>query len=269
MRDDFAKTLIAERFKLRRQIAPYVLTALVGLLAVLMYLVFELTTRRNWMGVPSGHYVAASALGWMTTVMTLLAVVVTSFLVAQEFAIGTVKATWVRPIARRKWYAAKIVTAAAAASGFFLLASTIVIIFAAARLGYADLLEKDYVVHPVSSLNARLILSVALTVWGLWAVCAAAGLVAAWVRHPGGAIAASIGIGIVLTVVGAFETVRPFVVTTCVSAPFEQMVAMSKGLPLPYEWNDLVTMTLGCGGVWMAVAFAAGAQLTHRKDITQ
>jgi hypothetical protein len=269
MRDDVAKTLTAEQFKLRRQIAPYVLTALVVFLAALMYLVFEFTTRRNWMGVPSGHYVAASALGWMTTVMTLLAVVVTSFLVAQEFAIGTVKAAWVRPIARRKWYLAKIVAAAAAASAFFLLSSAIVLLFAAARLGFSDLLEKNYVVHTVSSLNARMILSIALTVWGLWAVCAAAGLVAAWVRHPGGAIAASIGFGIVLTVGGAFETARPFVLTTCVSAPFEQMMAMAKGLPLPYEWNGLVSMTLLCGGAWMAVAFAAGAQLTQKKDITQ
>ncbi len=269
MKGDFKKVLAAEAYKLRRQRAPYVLTAMVVLLAVLMYFVFEFTARRNWMGVPSGHFVSASALGWMTTVMTLLAIVLTSFLVAQEFAQGTVKSTWVRPVTRRKWYAAKIVTAASSATGFFLLAAAVITLLALVRLGFSDLLEKNYVVHTAGSLTARLILTTGLTIWGLWAVCTVVGVVAGWICHPGGTIATSIGIGIVLTVVGAFEVAQPFVVTTCVSAPFEQMVAMTKGLPLPHEWNDLVKMTLACGGAWMIAAFVLGQQLMKNKDVTQ
>jgi ABC-type transport system involved in multi-copper enzyme maturation permease subunit len=246
-----------------------VLTAATVLAAILLYFVFEYTAHRNWMGVPSGHFVAASALAWITTAMSLLAVVITSFLVASEFSMGTVKAAWVRPVARKPWYAAKIVTASGAVSGFFLLAAAFVLLFAVSRLGFSDLLEKDYVVHPVSSLNARLAVAVALTVWGLFAVCAAAGFVAGWVGHAGGAIATSIGFGIVFSLAGSFEAARPFLVTTCVSAPFEQMVAMTKGLPQPYDWNNLVLSTIVCGGAWMAATLTAGAQLIHKKDITQ
>ena len=269
MTSDFKKAIAAEAFKLKRQRAPYFLTAMVVLVAVLMFFFFDFTARRNWMGVPSGHFVAASTLLWMTTVMTLLGIVLTSFLVAQEFALGTVKAAWVRPVTRRKWYTAKIVTAAMSTTGFFLLAAIVVLLFALVRVGFSDLLEKTYVVHTAGSLTGRMFLAIGLTIWGLWAVCAVAGVVAGWICHPGGAIATSIGIGIILMVAGAFPVMRPFVVTTCVSAPFEQMVAMSKGLPLPYEWKNLVITVLVFGGVWMSAAFVLGQQLMQRKDVTQ
>ncbi len=91
---DFGKVVAAELFKLRRQKSTLVVLILVALLALFMFVALEFAARRDWIGVPSGHFVAASVLGWMANIMIILAVIVTSCLVSQEFALGTIKSTF-------------------------------------------------------------------------------------------------------------------------------------------------------------------------------
>ncbi|UCH85384.1 MAG: ABC transporter permease [Candidatus Latescibacterota bacterium] len=265
---DFNKIIRAESFKLRKQKTSYIVPVAVMLLGILLFVVLEFTTRRNWIGVPSGHFVAASVISWIGNVMMLLVVLMTSFIVSQEFALGTIKSTLVRPVTRGQWYTAKVFTAAVSLSVLFLCVVVVVVALAAVRLGLTDLTEKNYVVHTARSLTFRLVLSVGLTVFALWAVTVFVALVAGVFNHPGGAIAAALGAGVLMVVLGAFPAARPFLLTTYMSAPWEQMVAMSKGLPLPYEWGQLVWRTLAGAGAWMVLGFVVGQHLIRKKEIT-
>ena len=56
--------------------------------------------------------------------------------------------------------------------------------------------------------------------------------------------------------------------TTYLALPCEQMVAMSKGVPLPLEWGDLVWHTLAAGGAWGVGAYLIGRRVVQKKEIT-
>jgi hypothetical protein len=71
-----------------------------------------------------------------------------------------------------------------------------------------------------------------------------------------------------MTALSVFPPVRPYLLTTYIGAPSEQMVAMSKGLPLPFEWKDLAWRTVATGVVWAAVSYVAGRRIVSRKEIT-
>jgi hypothetical protein len=43
---------------------------------------------------------------------------------------------------------------------------------------------------------------------------------------------------------------------------------MSKGLPLPFEWGDLVWRTLVAGAAWAFVAYFAGLKIVKNREIT-
>jgi hypothetical protein len=105
-------------------------------------------------------------------------------------------------------------------------------------------------------------------VWTLCAVTVFAAALAGMFKHAGGAIAAGLGAGIAMTVLGTFPPLRPLLLTTHVSLPWEQMIAMSKGLPLPAEWGQLVWQTLVGSGVWMVATFLIGQRVISKKQIT-
>jgi len=81
MRNDIGKVIAAECFKLKRQRSTIVFLVLAALLSIAMFLVLEYAARRDWIGVPSGHFVAASVAGWLTSIMMIVVVVITGFLI--------------------------------------------------------------------------------------------------------------------------------------------------------------------------------------------
>jgi hypothetical protein len=267
-RGDITRVVSAEVLKCRRRRSTVVLPVIVAALAVLVYFGLEIGARNNWFGVPSGFFVASSSIGWITNAVVLLLVVVTSFVVSQEFALGTVKSAWVRPVNRGGWYAAKCVTAAGMVTALFVLAVVVVVALAAARSGFTDLMEKDYLVHSARSMGARMALTTGLTLFVLWSATAVTAALAARVNHAGGAIAVALGLGIAMAALSVFPPVRPYLLTTYLGLPSEQMVAMSKGLPLPLEWGDLIGRTLAAGGAWALAAYAIGLWIVQRKEIT-
>lgn len=268
MRNDIGKVIAAEWFKLKRQRSTVVFLVLTALLSIAMFLALEYAARRDWIGVPSGHFVAASVTGWLTSIMMLVVVVVASFLISQEFALGTIKSTWVRPVTRGRWYTAKVLVAAGVVTELFLVAVIITVTLAGMRLGFTDLMENNYTVHTAVSLTGRFVLTVGLTVWTMWAATAFVAMLAAMFKHAGGAIAAGLGVGIGMMVLGTIPPLRPLLLTTHISMPWEQMIAMSKGLPLPEEWGQLVWQTLVGAGAWMVVAFLIGQRVIRAKQIT-
>lgn len=265
---DIRKIVSAEVLKLKRRRSTVMLPLVVAALALIIYFGLEVGARRHWFGVPSGYFVASSAIAWITNAMVVLLVVVTAFFISQEYALGTVKSAWVRPARRGGWYTAKLLTAAGAVTVLFAAAVAVVMLVAALRLGFADLMEKDYLVHTARGLGLRLTLTTALTLFMMWSATAVTAAVAARFNHPGGAIAAALGLGIAMTALSVFPAARPFLLTTYLALPSEQMVAMSKGLPLPLEWSDLAWQTLAAGGAWGVGAYLIGRRFTVRKEIT-
>jgi len=268
VKSDVRKVISAEWFKAKRQKMTYIMPVLLIGLAALLFFVNELAARRSFLGVPSGFYVGATVISWMSNVMVLLAVVFTSFVVAQEFAVGTVKSTWVRPVRRGNWFTAKYIWSAGAITDIFILLAVVTFGLAFFRLGFTELAEKNYLVHSLQSLSLRLLLTLGLTLFSLWAATAVAATIATLFNNPGGAIAAALGLGIVMFVLSAFGPARPFLLTSYISLPLAQMVEMTKGTPLPLEWNTLIWRTLVGAGAWMVVALFIGHRVIRNKEIT-
>lgn len=266
-RSDVSRVISAESFKLRRQRTSVVLPVLVVAVAVLMYFGLELAARRDWLGLPSGFFLAASVVGWIGSTIVVLVVIVTAFSISQEFAIGTVKAAWVRPIDRSAWYQGKIVASCAINSFLFLCAVVVAVLLSYFRFGFTNLMEKEYLVHSAGELGTGLALAIALTLWTIWAATVVAAAISALFAHPGGAIACGFGLGLVMTILAVFPPLRPFLLTTYVGLPSDQMVAMSKGLALPLEWKELVWHTLAAGGAWMLGAYFLGQRIIGGKEV--
>jgi len=265
---DVGKTIAAERFKLARQKMTFIVPISVFLIVVVMSMVLEFASRRDWIGVPSGYFVAASVISWMNNVVLLLVVVVTSFLISQEFAIGTVKGSWIRPLDRSKWYAGKLVVVLGVITILFVIAVIAATALAYFRIGFTSLMENTYLVHSAGALFGRMLLCTALTIWALWAAATFVAMIASGMSHPGGTIAVALAVGIVMMVAGAVEATRPYLISTYVALPFEQMVSMSKGLPLPQEWGQLVIRSIGVPAVWMTASVVIGQRIIRNREIS-
>ena len=235
---------------------------------VLTVIGLDFATRRHWLGLPNGYFVASAAIGWLVNVLLLAVVVLSSFAISQEFAIGTIRSSWIRPISRRAWFAGKVLTACGVIAFLFLMAAGVAVLIVATKLGFADLMENNFMMHSSSSLAGRLVVTILLTLWALWAVTVVMTAVASLFGHPGGAIATGLGIGVLFTALAIFPPMSPFLLTTFVASPMEQMTAMAKGLPLPYEWGSLVGRTLIGGGIWMLIGAVLGDRIIARKQIT-
>jgi hypothetical protein len=129
-------------------------------------------------------------------------------------------------------------------------------------------MEKDFLVHSAAGLWGMLAVTVMLVLLTLCAVSTAMAGIAVFFNHPGGAIGAGIGFGVLLIVLGVFPSTQPFLLTTYMVRPVEQMVAMSKGLPLPLAWGTLAWRTIIGSVAWIAVAYGIGAWWIRKKEIT-
>jgi hypothetical protein len=249
MKHDVLNIISAEWLKVRRRKMTVVLPVLVVSIAVVVFFGLEIAARREWIGVPTGFYIAAASIGWMTNIIVVAAVIISCFNISREFAFGTIKSAWARPVSRRDWYTGKIITAAAMVGSLFILA--VVVVLSAVRFGFADLMEKDYLAHSAKVLASRLTMTTALALWLLMVTTVVSSMIAALFNHPGGAVAAGVGFGLLLVILGFFQPLRPFLLNTHISMPAEQMIAMSKGLPLPYSNGELLGLVLGGAGTWM------------------
>ena len=268
MMSEITRVISAETVKLRRRRSTWVAPSLVALTALLVFLVAAVTISKNFAGIPSGFYLASSVSGWMIKITGLLAIIITCFTISGEFALGTVKPAWVKGLSRRGWLAGKTVSAAAAVTVLFLIVLVIALASAGAKYGFSALAEKDYVIHTAGALWKGYVLSAALTLFSLWSVVTVTSMLAALFNRPGSAIATAVLLAVGLAILDAIGSARPFLLTSSISLPFEQMTAMSKGLPLPLEWGELVWRTLACAGTWLVLSCAAGHMIITRKEIT-
>ena len=198
----------------------------------------------------------------------LLAMIITCFQISGEFALGTVKPAWVKGLSRHGWLSGKVVVAAMAVTVLFMAIVAVSLLSAGVRHGFADLMENNYTMHTSGELWKGYGLCSVLTLFSLWAAVSVTSMLAVCLNRTGSAIAAAVLLAVALSVAAVFSPARPFLLTSALSLPFEQMTAMSKGLPLPLEWGELAWKTLACAGGWLAVSCAAGHAIIARKEIT-
>jgi len=263
-----ARVISAEWLKLWQRRTTIVIPGLLILFALAAFFGRDFAVRRQFIGIPSGFYMAAGSISFILNVMALVTVIATCFHISREFSFGTIKAAWIRPMTRAQWYTGKLVSAGAAVGALFILVVGIILLLAAVRFGFADLLEKDYLIHSAGTLGWRLVLALGLTLWSLWALVAVMSMVSSLVNHPGGAIAAGLGLGLLSTVLAMFPALQPYLLSTYLSLPLEQMIMMSKGLPLDLTWGNIAQQTLLGGAVWMAIALVVGYRIIAKKEIT-
>lgn len=268
MMNDVARIMSAERLKLSRRKAAWMVPAATGALSALVSIAVAYAAARDWVGVPSGFFTASATIGYLVNAAGIAAIMMTCFSVSGEFSMGTVKPAWVRGVRRDGWFAGKLLWAASSVVALFLIAVIVAVAIAGLRYRFTALHENTYLVHTAARLGRALAVSTLLTTAALIAVTAAAGAVAAAVNRAGTAIALCIALAIGLGVLSVFEPLRPLLLTSVITLPFEQMSAMAKGLPLPLEWTTLAWRTLACSGAWAAAAFLAGRFVIMRKEIT-
>ena len=265
---DMRNVIAAELLKLRKKRSTFVMPLIVvGMSAAILW-GLSLAAQRDWIGVPSAFYLVSATMGWVVNIVGLFAVIIASFHISREFALGTVKSAWVRPIRRHVWYTAKVISAWMMICALFLLTIIILIGLAASVFHFTDLMEKEFLVHSAGSLWGMLAVTVLLVLLTLCAVSTAITGIAVFFNHPGGAIGAGFGFGVLLIVLGVFPVMQPFLLTTHITRPVEQMIAMSKGLPLPLEWSTLVWQTIVGSVAWITVTYGIGALWIRRKEIT-
>ncbi len=268
MADDVLKIISAEMYKLSRRRTVLAILPGVVILSVILFFAVDFAAQRDWIGIPSGFYLASAASGWMVNIIALLTVITASFQISGEFSLGTVRPAWTSPISRKAWFGGKVVFISAVSTAALLVSLATIIVAASIKYGLSDLMEKDYLVHSSSSLALRFLQSSLLTMVSLWSVAAVTAMFGAFFVRPGSTIAVMIVLSFLMSVISIFGKVEPFLLSRALTLPFEQMKMMSKGLPVPLEWNDMMWKTISCASVYMVLALISGLCVVKRKEVT-
>jgi len=264
---DARRTIAGEWLKLRKsRTTPVGLLVYLAIFAVL-YITYVVAARESFMGIQSGFYIAGAAVSAATTPLAFVALLLVSFSLGREFSQGTVQMVWSKPITRGGWLLGKIGTSAFHVSVFVVLTFVIAVVAAGLQFGFADLMEKDYLIHAQSALWWRFALLAALTWLAVIAVVVATAIPALYLGSPGGAVTVSIVIGFALQMAGGWDNISPFLLSTYLMEPLQQFVAMSKGLPLPLTWGELVRTCLIGSVVWIGLCWVWAWQIVRRKEV--
>jgi ABC-type transport system involved in multi-copper enzyme maturation permease subunit len=262
---DTRQTIAAEWLKLKRSRAtPIGLLTYLAILTIL-YFTYEIAARESFIGIESGFYLVGAVTSAATMPLAFVALLLVSSSLGREFSQGTVQMIWAKPISRSGWLMGKTVTSTCHISVFVWLTFIITVAVAGLQFGFTDLMEKDYLIHAESSLWWRLALLAGLTWLAVVAVAVAAAIPALYLGSPGGALTVSIAIAFVLQLASGWDAASPFLLSTYLSGPLQQFVAMSKGLPLPQTWGELVRTCLIGSILWIGLCWVWAWQIVRRK----
>ncbi|HMA77493.1 MAG TPA: ABC transporter permease [Candidatus Krumholzibacteriaceae bacterium] len=267
MNRNFSTIISTEIYKLRRNKMRFVVPAAFFLLTIFLFIGLSAAAVRSYFGLPNGFYLTSAGLSWLINIIVLFLVIITSFQISNEFAMGTVKSVWVSPVSRRAWLSGKIIYLCLIAALLLFCSTILLLLLSWIKFGLTDLAEKNYVIHSASSLGLRLILVLSLTLITLFAVVCFASAISTLFCRPGSSIAMLLSIGFLMMVIGILPVLKGFLLITYISSPLEQMTAMAKGLPLPFSWSELIMQTLIVSGVYMIISISAGQLLITKKEI--
>jgi ABC-type transport system involved in multi-copper enzyme maturation permease subunit len=261
------RVLSAEWLRVRKSRAT--LAGLVTYIAVvlILYLTYYLAVRRSFMGIPTGFYLSGAVLSAAVTPLAFVGVLLVAFSMGREFSSGTISLVWARSLTRRGWLAGKVLGSVVHLKVFFVLALVLILAAAGMQLGFSSLMEKDYLIHSAGSLWWSLILAAALTWVALVAAVIFVSVPALYIASPGGTIAVSVVAGFILQLAAGWDALKPFLLSTYLSAPLAQFVAMSKGLPMTEEWGSLTRTCLLGSLIWMLAGWFWAVWIVNRKEV--
>ena len=264
---DGYRVLGAEWLRLRRSRATIVgLIAYVIVLGII-HLGYVISTEQSLIGIESGFFISGAVLSGAVTPLAFMAVLFISFAMAREFSHGTIVLAWTRPLSRSGWLSGKLLTGFIVTSILYALTLIIVIAAAGFQFGFQQLAEKSYVIHTEPQLWWHLVLTAALTLLGLWAVISVAAIPSLLINSPGGALATILVLGFVMEIGTGWSFLQPLLPVSYVSQPFDQFVAMAKGISLPYAWSSLVQTCVIGSFAWSIIGFAGSRWIARRKEI--
>ena len=261
------RVVAAEWHKLRRSRSTFVGLLLYAVLVVILYITFEIAADRSFIGILSGFYVAGATVSAAITPLAFVALLLGTFSIAREFSQGTIYSVWTRPLTRGGWLLGKVLAVAGHISVYFFVTALIVLLASGLRLGFSDLMEKDYLIYSLGSLWWRLVLSLALVWLSVVVVSILAVIPALYVGSPGGALTIALGIGFVMQIAGDLESLQPLLITSYLSMPLEQFVAMSKGVPVPDEWGTLIRTCMIGTSAWAVLGGLWARWVVYRKEV--
>ncbi len=264
---DARRTIAAEWLKLRKSRATPVGLLVYLVIFAVLYITYVVAARESFMGIDSGFYIAGAAASGASTPLAFVALLLVSFSLGREFSQGTVQMIWPKPMARGGWLMGKIGTSVFHVSVFVCLTFVVAVVAAGVQFGFTNLMEKDYLIHAESALWWRFALVAVLTWLAIIAVVVAAAIPALYLGSPGSAVTVSIVIGFAVQLAGGWDMASPLLLSTYLTAPMDQFVAMSKGLPLPQTWGGLVGTCLTGSVVWIGLCWLWAWQIVRRKEV--
>jgi ABC-type transport system involved in multi-copper enzyme maturation permease subunit len=264
---DVRRVLSAEWLKARGSRGLYAGPVVYVVVLVLLYVAYNVAARQGLIGIETGFFVAGSVLSAATTPLAFVALLLTAFGISREFSQRTIQNVWTRPINRSGWLLGKAISAGMMIGSYFLLTVVVVLVLAGGQFGYAPLAEKDYIIHTSGALWGNLLLCAFLTLAAMLTVVIVAGIPAILVNNAGGALALMLTAGFLMQIADGWDALRPFLITTYIGQPFEQFVAMAKGIPVPWEWGALVRTCVIGTVAWSVGGILGSMALVRRKEI--
>lgn len=261
------RILAVEAYKLRRGRALFLVPSAVVAANAVLFFGMSLAVEGDFFGVPSGFYISSASIGWAMNLVAVVAAIITAFQISNEFAMGTVKNLWTQPLSRQSWFGAKVLFACSVVSFLILASIFTLLILSSIKYRFNDLVENRLLIHSAADMWFRLINTSLLTLWSCIALVSSVAAISSFCNRPGTSISFTFGLGFSMMILSVFPPIRPFLLYTYIQLPFEQMTAMSKGLPLPLPWGELIWKSLLVPGIYMAVSLFTGQFIIRRKEI--
>ncbi len=256
-----------ELTKLRHQRFPFF-----SLLFTLLFAIAAAVLRNSLsssdsltIGKATGWQIFTFAVSWGFQPATLMLLIVSINLVAEEFSERTIKNILTRPVLRTQFLLAKILTMIFLVV-IFVGALYVVGFFSGAGFGsFGNLEERGYILVKGHTIFLNLLLAffcslVTLSVVGVFGI-----FMSILMPRPGIAIGVCVGSYFALNVAAQFDRVSKFIFTYYTSYPINTVKEISFGLAA--SWTPKIFWCLGTDLGWMALLFFLANWILKRKDI--
>ncbi len=210
-------------------------------------------------------FVQYEAIGGLSNVAFMFVAIFSAALVADERGSGTIRVVLSAPLRRWQFFTAKVLTGLAYMT--LLVVAVLAISFGLGLAGHSFGVVADEagVIYGRGEVVANLALAVALEWLCLAAVVCYGLFLSVLARNGGQAIAAAIGIGVLIEATKSVIGIQPYVFTTYVGQAWVKFGQVAQGLD--YMWKPEVWWIVLVPVAWCVVFLAAGLLILQRRDL--